>query len=35
MQYIKDYAKLIIPKISADLYTNNINQSLNELLLND
>lgn len=34
MQYIEDYSKLIIPKISADLYSENINQNLNELLLN-
>ena len=33
MQYIKEYSKLIFPKISSDLYTNSIENSLNELLL--
>ena len=35
MQYIKDYVKLIIPKISSNLYTDNINNKLNDLLSNE
>ena len=35
MQYIRDYAKLIIPKISSNLYTDNINNKLNDLLSNE
>ena len=35
MQYIRDYAKLIIPKISSNLYTDNINNKLNDLLYNE
>ena len=32
MQYIRDYAKLIIPKISSDLYSDNINDTIKTLL---
>ena len=32
MQYIKEYSKLIFPKISSELYSNNIEESLNKLI---
>ena len=32
MMYMNEYTKLIIPKISSDLYTDSINDSLNTLL---
>ena len=32
MQYIKEYSKLIFPKISSDLYTDSIDGTLNELI---
>ena len=32
MQYIQDYAKLIIPKISSNLYSDNINDTIKSLL---
>ena len=35
MEYIKDYSKLIIPKISSNLYTNNISKVLDDLKEND
>ena len=35
MQYIKDYAKLIIPKISSKLYNEDIENKLNNLLNNE
>ena len=35
MEYIKEYAELIIPKISSSLYTDNINNTINQLLSDD
>ena len=35
MQYIRDYVKLIIPKISSNLYTYDINNKLKYLLSNE
>ena len=32
MQYIKEYSKLIFPRISSDLYTDSIDGTLNELI---
>ena len=30
MEYIKEFSQLIIPKISSDLYSNSINETLKE-----
>ena len=35
MEFIKEYSKLIIPKISSNLYTHNISQTLNDLIEKD
>ena len=35
MEYIREYIYLIIPKISSNLYTNNITKELNELIEKD
>ena len=35
IEYIKEYSKLIIPKISSNLYTNNISKTLNDLIEKD
>ena len=35
IQYIKEYSKLIIPKIASNLYTNNISQTLRNLIEKD
>jgi hypothetical protein len=35
IEYIKEYSKLIIPKIASNLYTNNISQTLRDLIEKD